>query len=259
MRDNKVQSVTRAIQLVTLIADDPTGMGIGRLAEQSGLHKSTVSRLIMTLEAAGAVQRVGKQQAKVQIAPQFAQRLILHSQPNNLRAIVRPFLEALSQHFGEASALALPENDQMLFDDQVSPNLAIQVKDWTGSRFPLHTVSPGKLFLAHRSQAEQERYLARPLAAYTENTTTDPHQLRLAFEEIRQAGVSWIFNEFTDGLSGVAAPIFDQDQDVIGALVLFAPSYRFPDSEKIEEINLIMRDYAVRCSTEVNAQIVSLQ
>ena len=246
--------MTRAIQLLDLVADHPNGISVGNLAKQSSLHKSTVSRLIITLEAAGAVQRVGKQSA-VQIAPAFAQRLATHRRPNDLRTMARPFLEALSDRFGEATGLALPENDQAVFVDQVSPNLAIQVKDWTGARFPLHTVSPGKLFLAHRPMEAQEQYLSQPLAAYTTNTTTDPVQLRQAFAEIRQNGIAWIFDEFADGLSAVAAPIFDREQTILGALVLYAPSYRFPGAKKIEAINLIMIDMAARCSAEVQQQL----
>ena len=256
MRDNKVQSVTRAIQLLALIADHKTGITIGQLAERTGLHKSTVSRLVMTLEAAGVLQRP-ESRSTLQIAPQFAQRLATHTQPTTLRRIARPFLEELSRHFGEASGLVVPEHDQAVYVDQVSPNNAIQVRDWIGSRFPLHTISPGKLFLAHRSPAEQDRYLSLPLAAYTPNTTTDPDQLRQSFREIKESGVSWIHAEFADGLCGVAAPIFDHTDEVIASLVVFAPSFRFPDSQKVEAINLMMIDFAQRCSAEVQTQLTS--
>ena len=254
MRDNKVQSVTRAIQLLDILANQPDGAAVNQLAELSGLHNSTVSRLIITLEAAGAVGRVG-QPPKIHIAPDFAQRLIRHSEPSDLRSIVTPFLHELSEQFGEAASLALHENDLVVYVDQVSPNQAIQVKDWSDSRFPLHTVSAGKLFLAHWPEPKREHYLSQPLAAYTDNTITDPRQLRDAFIDIRQSGVSWIFDEFTDGLSGVAAPIVGRNKALVGALTVFAPSYRFPGSHSIDAINLIMSDFAARCSADVQKQL----
>ena len=131
MRDNKVQSVTRAVELIGLIAENPQGATVGRLAEWSSLHKSTVSRLIMTLEAAGAVHRPDKRSA-VQIAPEFAKRFTPLNTPANLSAIARPILEEMSVHFGEATGLVLPENNQAVYVEQLSPNNAIQVKDWTG-------------------------------------------------------------------------------------------------------------------------------
>ena len=256
MRDNKVQSVTRAIELIGLIADHSQGVTVGRLADLSNLHKSTVSRLVMTLESAGAIYRPDKRSA-VRIAPEFAKRFTHLNTPDNLLAIARPLLEEMSTHFGEATGLVLPEDDQAVYVEQVSPNNAIQVKDWTGARFPLHTIAPGKLFLAYRSRTEQDRYLSQPLSSYTKNTTTDPNQLRQTFKEIRESGVSWIFDEFADGLSAVAAPIFDNKNEVIAALALFAPSYRFPEPAKIEEINLVMIDFANRCSAEVQHRLIS--
>lgn len=256
MRDNKVQSVTRAIELICLIAENPQGISVGRLAALTNLHKSTVSRLVMTLEATGAIYRPNKRSA-VQISPKFAKRFSQHRSPSNLRTTARPFLMEMSNHFGEATGLVIPENDQAVYIDQVTPNNAIQVRDWIGSRFPLHTISPGKLFLAHRSKAEQDRYLALPLAAYTTNTVISPDELRQAFEEIKAIGVSWIHDEFTDGLSGVAAPIIGTGDEVIAALVLFAPSYRFPGEQNIEEINRLMIDFGHRCSAEVQQQFSS--
>ncbi len=253
MRDNKVQAVTRAAQLITLIADHQAGISIGRLATETGLHKSTVSRLVMTLEASGVVQRAGKQ-GQVQIHPDFAQRLNNRSPLTDLRRITRPFLEDLSTHFREAASLAVPENDQAVFATQVSPNRNVQVRDWSGSRYPLHTCSPGKIFLAHRSPTERDSYLAHPLAAYTKNTDTDPTSIRRSCAEIRQTGISWIFEEFAEGLSAVAAPLFSRSQTVIGALVVFAPSYRFPDHTKIEKISLVMHDFATRCSSAIQSQ-----
>ncbi|MEM9776211.1 MAG: IclR family transcriptional regulator [Chloroflexota bacterium] len=256
MRDNKVQSVSRAIELVKLIAEQPTGISISRLVEQVNLHKSTVSRLIMTLEAAGVVYRKGVR-SPVQINPDFAEQFIQHLQSSDLRDVVRPFLEDMSKNFGEAAGLAMPEGDQAVYIDQVTPNSTIQVRDWTDTRFPLHTISPGKLFLAHAGKTEQDRYLALPLASYTDNTVTDPEELREAFDEIHETGVSWIFDEFADGLSGVAAPIVGKDEEVIASLVLFAPSFRFPGDRDIDEINRLMIDYGRRCSADVQTHLIS--
>ncbi|MEM8859051.1 MAG: IclR family transcriptional regulator [Chloroflexota bacterium] len=256
MRDNKVQSVSRAIELIKHVADDPGGVSIGRLAEQTNLHKSTVSRLIMTLEAAGVIYRKGVR-SPIQIHPDFAEQFVQHVQSSNLRDVVRPFLEDMSQNFGEAAGLAVPEGDQAVYIDQVTPNSTIQIRDWTGTRFPLHTISAGKLFLANRIKLEQDRYLTLPLASYTENTVTNPVELREAFDEIHQTGVSWIFDEFADGLSGVAAPIIGRDEEVIASLVLFAPSFRFPGQKNIDEINRLMIDYGRRCSADVQTHLIT--
>ena len=252
MRDNKVQAVTRAIALLERIADQPHGIGVAELARQTALHKSTVSRLVMTLEAAGVVCRVGGR-SLLQIAPEFADRFLTLHSPNLLVGVVRPFLRELSLQLNEAAGLAIPDGTQAVYVAQVSPNTTIQVRDWTGSRFPFHTVSAGKLFLAHLDGAAQTDYLSQPLAAYTNNTVTDPGQLRQSLKEIQQSGISWIFDEFADGLSAVAAPIFDNKGMVIAALSLYGPSYRFPEADKIEEINALISQYARHCTQQLQS------
>lgn len=256
MRDSKVQSVTRAIELLKLIADHPSGVSGTELARLTSLHTSTVSRLIITLEASEVIQRVDGQ-ASVQINPLFASRFITSDIPNTLIHIARPFLEALSHELGEASSVVISEGDQAVYLEQVSPNSAIQVRDWTGSRFPLHTVSAGKLLLAFRSPNEQNAYLSQPLAAYTQNTDTNPDHLRQSLAEISRTGLSWVFDEFTDGISGVAAPIYNRDDEVVAALNLYGPSFRFPNKQNIETINRLITEYADRCSKQLGTMAVT--
>ena len=233
MRDNKVQSVTRAIALLNIIAEHPHGIGVSDLARQADLHKSTVSRLMMTLEAANAVERLAES-SQVHIHPAFGQQLQNGDRSSSLLQIVRPTLRALSQEYDEATAICTLESDQALFLEQISPDKAIQVRDWTGYRFPLHTVSAGRLFLAHMAPQQLEHYLSQPLAKYTENTLTAPSKIRAALPAVRNSGVAWIRDEFAEGLSAVAAPIVDRHQTVVAALVLFGPSFRFPGSQTTE-------------------------
>jgi len=59
--------------------------------------------------------------------------------------------------------------------DQVEPPNPnpIQVRDWTGTRIPLHAVSSGQVFLAQIPGPVMARYLAEPLEAFTPRTLTD--------------------------------------------------------------------------------------
>ncbi len=250
MRDNRIQSVSRAIELLTLIGEHPAGISIGNLTRLSGLHKSTVSRQVLTLIESGAVRRAADQ-IRVQIDPRFTQRFFAPTNTQTLITTIRPFLELLSRDCGEATGLSIPEVDQVRYIDQVSPDNAVRVRDWTGARFTLHSVAPGKLFLAHRSKEEQDHYLRQPLARYTDNTVVEPNAIRNSFRAIHMEGVSWITDEFTEGISAVAAPIFDQQDTLVAAIAIFGPSFRFPAPGSIESINTLIRDYAERCSKQL--------
>ncbi|MEM7331237.1 MAG: IclR family transcriptional regulator [Chloroflexota bacterium] len=243
MRDNTVQSVVRAIDILNFIAKHPSGVGVTAVADALSLHKSTVSRLVSTLEKSGAISRTNNR-ADVQISPNFINTLVNLSQQEQLILLAQPFLQTLSKAAGEDSGLAVPERDQAHYIHQVSVDRVIQVRDWTGYRFPLHTVSAGKLFLAYRTPAEQKRYISQPLAAYTENTLTQPDALHRSLQEVKASGVSWIFDEFSEGLNAVAAPIFDAKHELVAALCLYAPSFRFPKPGKHDEIISLIKQKA---------------
>ena len=56
----------------------------------------------------------------------------------------------------------------------------------------------------------------------------DPEALRERLREIRRDGYAWVLEEFDEGIASVAAPIADGSGEVIAAVHLHGPSYRFP-------------------------------
>jgi DNA-binding IclR family transcriptional regulator len=82
--------------------------------------------------------------------------------------------------------------------------------------------------MAHRTPAGLERYLSRPLERFTERTLVDPEAVRERVREIRRDGYSWVREEFDEGINSVAAPIADASGEVVAAIHLHGPSYRFP-------------------------------
>jgi DNA-binding IclR family transcriptional regulator len=102
------------------------------------------------------------------------------------------------------------------------------VRDWTGARAPLHAVSSGQVLLAFRTPAAIERYLERPMEQFTERTLADPDAVRERLRDIRRRGFAWAIEEFDDGISSIAAPIADASGEVIAAVHVHGPSYRFP-------------------------------
>jgi DNA-binding IclR family transcriptional regulator len=82
-----------------------------------------------------------------------------------------------------------------------------------------------------------DRYLRRPLEAYTKETVVDPTRIRRRLQAIKDEGHCWVYEEFAEGLNSVAAPVLDEGGRVVGAMHVHGPSYRFPgdDSRMIEE------------------------
>ena len=79
------------------------------------------------------------------------------------------------------------------------------------------------------------RHQQRPLERYTENTITDPTQLRQELAEIRAQGFAWNRRERDSDLGSVAAPIRNEEGQTIASVCIFGPSFRFPPEGRQEE------------------------
>ena len=202
-------------------------LGVTEVADRAGLPKSTAARLLLTLAREGAVEQVPGD-TQYRLGPRLATLAAGLAPVRSLTAIAHPVLIELAASIGEAAGLSVPDGDLVHYIDQVDTPNPVSVRDWTGSRVPLHAVSSGQVLLAFRPPAAIDRYLAHPLERFTPRTITDPDRLRERLREVRRVGYAWVLEEFDEGISSVAAPIADATGEVIAAVHLHGPSYRFP-------------------------------
>ncbi len=243
-----IQSVKRAFTILKVIAAHPDGVSLAKIANQVNLPKSTVSRMLSTLEHIQAVERLpyGK---GFRIGPEI---LTLVLQPSYLITIIHPYLLDLAHTTTEAVNLCLLDERQIQYVDQVQSQHNVQVRNWTGTRMSiLHTVSPGKIFLAYGSQEQLDRYLKRPLEHFTRDSITDSDVLRRQLIEIKQQGYAWAIEEFEQGLSGISAPIQNQAGQVIAAVNVSGPAFRFPPDGQEDKIVHLTVEISHKISTHI--------
>jgi DNA-binding IclR family transcriptional regulator len=219
-----VQSLERAFAILDEVAQRPAG--VTSIAERVRLPKSTVARLLATLEEVDAVERF--EGARWRIGSGVTALTAAVSPERSLISIARPFLADLVAELGEDAGLGLPDGNEILYVDQVESDNPVQVRDWTGTRAPMHAVPSGLVLLAEWPDDALDAYLAGELAALTRRTVTDPDELRRRLREVREVGHAWGLEEFAEGIDSVAAPIRDARGKAIAALHVHGPAYRFP-------------------------------
>lgn len=219
--------IERVFALLRVVAADEKGATVTQIAKATGLPKSTVSRILSTLEQMGMVSR-SDAGSGFTIGPGLVALTAQVPQPQTLTAIARPYLQELQEALGETVALTLPEGDNAYVALQLNTHHAIQVRDWTGIRIPMYVQSTGRLFLAARTAEALARYLATPLLPYTAQTLVNPTQFHAEIERVREQGYAWVFEEFEEGLTAVAAPVLDGSGRVMAAVNAFGPAFRFP-------------------------------
>ena len=234
--------------MLAALADGP--IGVTELADRTELPKSTVARLLVSLQREGAVEqepggtryRVGSRIVTLAAAVLPTRSMVV---------LARPELEALAITLGEAAGLAIPEGFQVHYVDQVDTPNPVSVRDWTGSRVPMHAVPSGLVLLAHSAPATLARLLARPMEAFTPATVTDPAVLRERLRQVQLDGYAWVFGEFSVGINSVAAGVANEDGEVVAAVHLHGPSYRFPEPGGEERISEEVVAAAARISARI--------
>jgi DNA-binding IclR family transcriptional regulator len=219
-----VQSLERAFAILDEVSQRPAG--VTDIADRVRLPKSTVARLLATLEDVDAVERFEGTQWR--IGPGVTALTAAVSPERTLVSVTRPVLSDLMADLGEDAGLGLPDGNEIRYVAQVESDNPVQLRDWTGTRAPMHTVPSGLVLLAEWPKDALDAYLAGERVALTRRTVTDPDALRERLAEVRGVGYAWGLEEFAEGIDSVAAPIRDGRGKAIAAVHVHGPSYRFP-------------------------------
>lgn len=236
---NGVQAVDRVVRALEILAHEGSA-AVGDMAERMGVHKSTASRILGALESHGFVQqstRRGKYQLGVgllRIASSIPRRLsLVHA--------ARPVLEDLAQQYGETVNLAVRRDVYAVNVDQAMGSANLASFDWIGSLTPLHSTSSGKVFLAYLHATEREELLGRAeLTSFTPHTLSRAQLLKELPDIVRQ-GYASTRGELEEGLNAIAAPVFGHMGDVIGAVSLSGPAFRFDPAKDPGIVKAVIR------------------
>jgi DNA-binding IclR family transcriptional regulator len=221
----RVQSIERAFLVLGALADGP--VGVSEVAARVELPKSTVARLLASLTAEGAVERVTGDR-RYRLGGRLLSLAASIQPTRSLIGLARTHLVELASELGEAAGLSIADGFDVHYIDQIETGHQVRIRDWTGSRVPMHAVSSGLVLLAHFPPSTLDVFLAHPLQRFTPRTTTDPSTLRARLRRVRADGYAWVHEEFAEGLNSVAAPVADESGAIVAAIHVHGPAYRFP-------------------------------
>jgi DNA-binding IclR family transcriptional regulator len=244
-----VQSIKRSFALLRALALGP--VGVTELADRVALPKSTVARLLASLEEEQAVEQT-EAGGEYRLGPGLIDLAGSAPRGRNLVAAARPHLLELSESIDEVAGLSTIDGGLVYYLDQTESSSNIQVRDWTGEHAPLHAVPSGLVILAHQRPDFINRYLASPLVQCTPWTMTDPGELRDRLEQIRSIGYAWVYEEFAEELNSVAAPVFESGGHVEAALHVHGPAYRFPNPDDTHDHGMAVIEAAGRLSMQLS-------
>ncbi len=242
-----MQAIKRSFAMLRALASGP--LGVTELSERVGLPKSTVARLLASLEAENAVVQT-EAGGEYRLGPGLIEIAAATTPGRNLVAVARPLLVDLAESLDEVAGLSVIEKGQVYYLDQTESSSNVQVRDWTGEYSPLHAVPSGLAMLAHMDEAHIEEYLSKPLKSCTPWTMTDPEALRERLAQVRSAGYAWVHEEFALGINSVAAPV-SAPGNLQAAIHVHGPAYRFPNPDHLHDNGMAVVAAANRLSDQL--------
>jgi DNA-binding IclR family transcriptional regulator len=222
---NAVRSVDRAAALLLALGESESQAGVTELARRLGLHKSTASRLLATLQRRGLVEQ-DEESGKYRLGIVILRLAERAEQTLDLRAIALPELERLARTAHENVALAVMRDDACLTLAQVDGPSMAAVADWTGRATPLHCVASGKVFLSALAEREILRLHRLGMPAATERTITGLEPLLEELARVRRRGFATSFGELMAGTNAVAVPVHDARGRLVAAVSIWGPAFR---------------------------------
>src|SRR5271165_1402972 len=250
---DQVQSLMRALGLLNRIAESSDdGATLTDLAQQVGLPASTAHRLLTTLEQERYV-RFNNEGWLWSVGVQAFVIGCTFTKTRSLAGIARPHMRHLMEDGGETVNLAVVDEGEAVYLSQVECRQMMRAFARPGSRVPLHCSAVGKAILSATSDKKLSKILHRHgMPRLTVKTIISPSALRADLERVRATGYAVDDEEHAVGLRCIAAPIFDETGDCIGAASASGPMARIGD-ERMAQLGALVLEASRAISAEMGA------
>jgi DNA-binding IclR family transcriptional regulator len=193
-----VAAVDRALSILDALTEDR--VSLAELSKRTGLYKSTVLRLLKSLEKAGYALRTAD--GNYRLGYKVLSLGSLYQRHFRTSDIVPPVLERLAADVHEGASFYICENDQRICLHRVDSTRAIRDSVHIGDRLPLTVGAAGHVLRAFAG-------------------TRGPK-----LDEIRQQMFAASYGERDEETAAIAAPVFGPGNKVMGALSISGPRYR---------------------------------
>ncbi|SDE63601.1 transcriptional regulator, IclR family [Paenibacillus sp. UNCCL117] len=230
MEDGKltVRAVERALDIL-LCFTQAEDLSLTEIASRVELHKSTVHRLLASLEGKGFVIRdPASERYRLGFSVWELSANLTHTDDPAL--LLLPEMERLRDVLGETVSLYVRDGMERVRVQAVQSNQAIRRVAPIGARLPLYVGASSKVLVAFAERAEQETLLSH--ASWPASARSDAYLQQL--REVRELGYATSVEEREPGAAAVSAPIFDRSHRLAAALALSGPSNRLT-VEKMKE------------------------
>lgn len=215
-----VRAVERALDILMCFID-ATDLGLMEISEKVSLHKSTVHRLLASLESKGFVLR-NPSTEKYRLGYRVWELSANLSQSDDPAVVLLPEMERLRDAIGETVSLYIRDGHERIRIQAVQSNEPIRRVAPVGARLPLVVGASSKVLIAFADESVRSSIVMG--AEWPKDLRDDDYLQQL--EAVRRNGYATSIEEREPGAAAVAAPIFNHSGELVAALSVSGPSSR---------------------------------
>jgi DNA-binding IclR family transcriptional regulator len=225
--------VQRAARLLRHIAEGDPVINMARTARELGINRTTLLRLLHTLESERLIERRGTGTPGWRIGFGLIGMAAQAFFSEDLVQVAVPVLTRLAEATGLSAHLGVLDGLEVIYLVRRTPNHAFASNIRIGSRLPAHAANMGRIILAHLPQEKVEQLFAHaPMPAVTAHTAVTMAQLRARLDQDRATGLAWSDGAYEDRISSVAAVVLDVSGTPVAAVNVSGLTTSFDGEER---------------------------
>ncbi|MEU7633687.1 IclR family transcriptional regulator [Nocardia sp. NPDC049220] len=227
------QSLSRALTILVSLGED--SQSLDQLANQLGVHKSTVLRLLQTMEAQRFVTH--DSQHRYMLGSRLFELANRTLEQRDVRTLARPHLTALNAATKQTIHLATYESGEAIYIDKFDATESVRMYSRIGRPAPLHCTAVGKVLVSARPRAEwpsiAEQIDYRP---FTEHTIRTPESYLRELEKVAAQGFAEDHEEHESFVNCIGVPVHDGTGAVVAAVSMSVPDMLLEHDQVLAEL-----------------------
>lgn len=251
--DGILGTLDKGLHVLQVIADSdvPNGLTLTELGTEVGMHRTTLFRILKTLEARNFVNR-DSDTDRYQLGGSVLGLASVLLRNLSVCDIARPILQGLSLDTQEVVFLTVRSLSEIMTVEAFDSVQEISLRADVGDRRPMYCTASGKAILAFLSAEEVDEILSLGMPPLTSRTITSEFVMHHELEKVRNLGFAWDDEERIEGVCCVAAPIFNSKGGVVAAISIAAPAMR-TSFKRMRELGLLVQSSADAISAELGS------
>jgi IclR family acetate operon transcriptional repressor len=250
-----VRAVDRALDILLCFTHEKPVLSLSNIADEVGISKSTVHRLLATLESKRLLIR-DSATGKYHLGFWFLEMASQVIDDVNQQWVL-PYLQHLAEECGETVDFAVLDGDHVIYLQVIESNQRVKLAAAVGQRLPAFCTASGKAFLANLPEEQVQMILSTRLISYTKNTHIDLADLYEDLRATRQRGFAISEQEYENDINAVAAPLLRADGYPLAAIAIAGPSFRLP-CERMTALGTSIQDVINSIKREVGLAALSV-